>query len=381
MKKRFAALKKLGAGIGALAATAPFTMASALPTDGGIGLQPANSATAEEVHFFHNVILMPVMVIISAFVLGLLLWVMVRYNAKSNPTPNKFSHNTLVEIIWTVIPIFILVGIAIPSFDLLYRQDVTPDGRQSVAQADGSSVAFTFDNAFQEESRNVRRAKHLQVLVDNGSGPQLLENKTDYTIEGLGEPEVVVVLNDAPQAGSNVIIRGGRSIDFRGDVTLAPTMTIKVNGFQWGWIYSYPDYGDFEFVSNMMPEDQTTPELYLFEVDNRVVVPVGETIRLAVTARDVLHAWAMPAFSTKIDAVPGRINETWFKADREGVFYGQCSEICGVAHSRMPIAVEVVSRPEFEAWVDSQRALAGMEPMFDANSIKVAQADADASAE
>jgi cytochrome c oxidase subunit 2 len=159
-------------------------------------------------------------------------------------------------------------------------------------------------------------------------------------------------------------------------------MTLKVNGYQWGWTYSYPDYGDFEFSSNMAAEDQTTPDRYRFEVDNRVVVPVGETIRVTTTARDVIHSWALPNFAIKIDAVPGRINETWFRAEREGVYYGQCSEICGVRHSFMPIAVEVVSRPAFEAWVDGQRALAGLDPMFETNKVKLAQAaDAGAAAE
>ncbi|HBK90861.1 MAG TPA: hypothetical protein DDZ68_04225 [Parvularcula sp.] len=153
-------------------------------------------------------------------------------------------------------------------------------------------------------------------------------------------------------------------------------MTLKVVGYQWGWSYSYPDFGDFEFASNMLPEEKTTPELYRFEVDNRVVVPVGETIRVVTTARDVIHSFALPNMAIKVDAVPGRLNETWFKADREGVFYGQCSEICGVRHSAMPIAVEVVSRPKFEAWVDSQRALAGMAPMFGADLGKFAAAPA-----
>ena len=142
-------------------------------------------------------------------------------------------------------------------------------------------------------------------------------------------------------------------------------MTLKVNGYQWGWTYSYPDFGDFEFSANMLPEEETTPELYRFATDNNVVVPVGQTIRVTTTARDVIHSWAMPNFAIKVDAVPGRINETWFKADREGMFYGQCSEICGVKHSFMPIAVEVVSMEKFQEWVDGQREAFGMEKMFD----------------
>src|SRR5690606_37062361 len=122
-------------------------------------------------------------------------------------------------------------------------------------------------------------------------------------------------------------------------------------------------------------EDQTTPDKYRFEVDNRVILPVGETIRVTTTAKDVIHSWALPNFAVKIDAVPGRINETWIRAEREGVYYGQCSEICGVRHSYMPIAVEFVSRPAFEAWIDGQRAVAGLDPMYQTDSVKLAQAD------
>lgn len=375
----------------ALAAIAASTLAAtgaamAEMTPGGISLQPAESLVAQDVHFFHNVVLMPIITAISLFVLGLLLWVIVRFNSKANPTPQKFSHNTLVEIVWTVIPVMILVIIALPSFDLLYKEDVTPDGKQTVVAADGAATQFAFDNDFPDR-RMARRAEHIQVLLSNGNGVSRLKHKADYRLDGLGEAQVVVAMNEAPPAGSRVIIRGGQStenvagcgafaryFDFcEKNIALAPTMTLKVNGYQWGWAYSYPDFGDFEFASNMVAQDLTIPGDRL-EVDNRVVVPVGETIRVTTTARDVIHSWAMPVFALKIDAVPGRINETWFKAEREGVFYGQCSEICGVKHSFMPIAIEVVSRADFEAWVDSQRALAGMEPMF-GEDVKLAQAE------
>jgi cytochrome c oxidase subunit 2 len=141
-------------------------------------------------------------------------------------------------------------------------------------------------------------------------------------------------------------------------------MTLKVTGRQWGWTYSYPDFGDFDFLSDMLPKEQTTPELYLLAVDNPVYIPVGETIRITTTASDVIHSFALPNFAVKIDAIPGRFNETWIKADKPGVYYGQCSEICGIRHAYMPIEVRAVSRPEFEAWVDAQRELNGMEPMF-----------------
>ena len=343
-------------------------------------MQPANSALAEEVHFFHNVILMPIITIISVFVLALLLWIVFRYNAKANPVPRKFSHNTLIEVIWTGVPILILLGIALPSFELLFKEDVIPDGKQVVVQGDGQTVDFVFANDF-PETRMVRRASHLQVIVDDGAEQRQLKYRTDYRVDGFGEADLVVSMETPPSAGDRVIIRGGRSVDHYGNVTLAPTVTIKAIGKQWSWIHSYPDFGDFEVFSNMAAKDQTTPDLYRLEVDNRVLVPVGETIRLATTAEDVIHAWALPAFAVKIDAVPGRINETWFKADREGVFYGQCSEICGIRHSFMPIAIEVVSRPAFEAWVDEQRAFAGLSPMFELNDVKLAQGETSAVAE
>ncbi|GJL94029.1 MAG: hypothetical protein DHS20C05_04340 [Hyphococcus sp.] len=342
-------------------------------------MQPANSGVAEEVHFFHNVILMPIITVISLFVLALLIWIILRYNKKANPVPRKFSHNTLIEVIWTGIPILILLVIALPSFELLFKEDVTPDGKQVVAVGDGQTVNFVFDNDFPAR-RMVERGGHLQVIIDDGAEQRTLKRRADYGVEGFGEAEIVVSFDQPPAPGERVIIRGGRSKDSRGDIVMAPTMTLKATGKQWSWVHNYPDFGDFEVFSQMATEDQTTKELYRLEVDNRIVVPVGETIRLTTTADDVIHAWAMPAFAVKIDAVPGRINETWFKADREGVFYGQCSEICGVRHSFMPIGIEVVSRPAFEAWIDSQRELAGMAPMFDTNEMKLAQGSVDADA-
>lgn len=386
-------MKKLIAGFSALGVWAAAT-ASAQIKSGGIAMQPANSALAEEVHFFHNGILLPIITVISLFVLMLLLWVMVRYNAKANPTARKFSHNTLVEIIWTAFPILILLVIALPSFELLYKEDVIPDGKQVVAAGDGQTVDFVFANDFPPR-RMVKRRSHLQVMIADPSGTRTLAYGDDYSVDGMGETDLVVSFAEPPAPGARVIIRGGRStqnvsgcpmasryLDLCDkEIVMAPTMTLKVTGYQWGWIYSYPDFGDFEYSSNLLAKDQTTAALYLREVDNHVVVPVGETIRVTTTAKDVIHAWALPAFAIKIDAVPGRINETWFEAKREGVFYGQCSEICGIKHAFMPIAVEVVSRPAFEAWVDNQRALAGMEPMFETDEVKLAKAGASAAAE
>lgn len=361
-------IKSLAASLAASAGTLGIASAFAQdgPVDKGYKLLPANSAVAEEVHQFHNVILVPMMFGISLFVLALLAYVVFRFRAKANPNARQFHHNTLVEILWTGIPIIILLIIALPSFDLLFKEDVIPDGRQVVVQADGTNTEFLFANDFPEK-RMVARADHLKVYIDDGNGERLLKRRADYKAEGLGGPEIKVVFNEAPARGEAVIIRGGRSIVGTGknkEVALAPFMTLKVTGNQWSWTYSYPDFGDFDFLSSMLPEDQTTPELYRFEVDNRVVVPVGQTIRITTTASDVIHSWAMPNFAVKVDAVPGRINETWFNAKREGIFYGQCSEICGIKHSFMPIAVEVVSMEKFEQWVDAQRGELGMDAMF-----------------
>ena len=359
----------ISAGLAAAAAIgAALAQTSGLPVDGGKGMLPAASKLAEEVHFFHNGVLMPIITVICVFVLALLLWVVARYNAKTNPTPKKFSHNMTVEVIWTIGPIIILLFIALFSFDLLFKEDVIPDGKQIVAEADGSTNVFAFDNDF-PASRMAAAGRHVQVFLGSAGGAVGLTPGKDYALSGLGTPTVSVTLKETPAAGDKLVVRMGRSLVGAGadkEIALAPSITLKAIGYQWGWTYSYPDFGDFEFSSNMAKKEDTTPELYRFEVDNRVVVPVGETIRVVTTARDVIHAWALPNFAIKIDAVPGRINETWFKADQEGVYYGQCSEICGVRHSAMPIAVEAVSRPAFEAWVNAKRVESGMEPMFGA---------------
>lgn len=387
MKRLFSFLT----GLSVLAASAAY----ALPEPGAVHLVPPASALAEEVHFFHDGILLPIITAICLLVLGLLLFIIVRFNSRANPTPSKNSHNTLLEVVWTGVPIIILLIIALPSFELLFKEDVTPDGKQVVSRGDGQTVDFVFSNDF-PPSRTVSRPQYLQVMLDSGAERRRLKYKTDYTVEGWGEPEVVVSLKQPAPAGASVIMRGGRSTEnvagcpmskryfdaCQKDVVLAPTMTLKVTGYQWNWSYAYPDFGDFEIFSNMKPEDQTTPDMYRFEVDNRVILPVGETIRVTTTAKDVIHSWALPNFAIKIDAVPGRINETWIRSDSEGVFYGQCSEICGIRHSFMPIAVEFVSRPAFDAWIDGQRDLAGLDPMYVTDKVNLAQAhDAGAAAE
>ncbi|WP_395942706.1 cytochrome c oxidase subunit II [Brevundimonas sp.] len=235
------------------------------PTPGGIDLQPAAAPLKHDAIWFHNIVLMPIIVAITLLVLGLLAWIVFRYNRKSNPTPARWSHNTTVEIIWTVLPVLILVGISLFSFRLLFAY------------------------------------------------------------------------HDMP----------------------TPDVTVKVTGNQWNWAYEYPDQGVPEYISNMVQEDELAERglphsLYRLAATEPMVVPVGKTVQLVITASDVIHAVALPAFGLKTDAVPGRINTTWFKAERTGIFYGQCSELCGVDHAFMPIEIHVVTQAEFERWVVSK---------------------------
>ncbi len=230
--------------------------------DGRMALQDQFTPIGEEAAWFHNAILMPVITAICIFVLALLIYVMIRFRRAANPIPSRTTHNTLIEVIWTLVPVIILVIIAVPSIKLLANQYSPPEA----------------------------------------------------------------------------------------------DLTVKVIGNQWYWTYQYPDNGDFELVSNMLPDDEAKRrgEPRLLAVDERMVVPAGATVKLIVTSADVIHAFAMPAFWNKIDAVPGRLNETWFKVDRPGVYYGQCSELCGARHAYMPIAVEVVPPAQFAAWVASK---------------------------
>jgi len=236
----------------------PGVALAAQPRPWQTGFQDAATPLMEQITSFHNLLLV-IIVAITVFVLLLLVWVALKFNAKANPTPSKTTHNTMIEVLWTVIPVVILVVIAVPSFKLLYKVDVIP--------------------------------------------------KAD--------------------------------------------MTIKATAHQWYWNYEYSDHGKFTFDANMVATEDLKPgQPRLLETDNRIVVPVGTVVRLQVTAGDVIHAWAMPAFGVKIDAVPGRLNETWFgPVKQEGVYYGQCSELCGINHGFMPIAVEVVSKEKFDAWV------------------------------
>ena len=232
------------------------------PVSGGMDLQPAASQIRRDVISFHDNILLPIIVAIVLLVLGLLIVVMVRFNKRANPVPARFSHNTPVEVAWTVIPVLILMFIAIFSFKLLFEE------------------------------------------------------------------------HDMPK----------------------PDLTVKVVGRQWNWDYEYPDQKIAAYTSTPMSEiDAANNHVpYLLASTAPLVAPLGKVVRIQVTAEDVIHSFSVPAFGVKIDAIPGRLNQTWFKADRTGTFYGQCSQLCGINHAYMPIEVKVVTQPEFEAWVASK---------------------------
>lgn len=240
------------------------------PQPEGIGLQTAASPVKLQMEYFHNDILLPIITGITIFVMMLLLWVMVRYNAKANPVPSKTTHNIFIEVVWTVIPILILIVIGVPSLKLLYYTERSPEQTE---------------------------------------------------------------------------------------------MTLKVTGHQWYWEYTYPDAGGLTFSSYMKPRTELLPgEPRLLETDRRVVLPVDTNIKIIVTAADVIHSWAVPALGVKRDAMPGRLNETWVKITTPGVYYGQCSEICGTDHAFMPIAIEAVSKEAYAAWVAKEQAAAGLTP-------------------
>jgi len=253
----------LGLGAGALAGLfASAGSALALPYNWQTGFQPAVTPVMARIEEFHTFVLY-IITLVTLFVLVLLVWIIIRYNKRANPVPSKVSHNTLLEVIWTVLPVVILVVIAIPSFKLLYYEaDIPP---------------------------------------------------SDVTIKAIGK--------------------------------------------QWYWTYEYQTNGDFQFDSLGLSDDKAKAanEPRLLGVDNVVVVPVNKVIRVVTTGADVIHSWAVPQFGVKMDAVPGRLNETWFEATQEGTFYGQCSELCGAHHAFMPIEVKVVSQSAFEAWAASAK--------------------------
>ncbi|SEP84656.1 cytochrome c oxidase subunit 2 [Devosia sp. YR412] len=257
------------------------------PLPGQFHLQRSVTPIMDSITAFHDGILMWSISLIVALVLALLVWIVIRYNAKRNPVPAAFTHNTAIEVVWTVLPIVALIVIAIPSFGVLSDQLTTPDGERKYL---GSNI-FSF-----------------------------------------GEVEVP-----------------------------APELTIKATGQQWYWDYEYVDQG-VALTSIMMNETDRTAtkpnQPRLLAVDNELVVPVDTTVRLQVTAdpMGVIHAFAVPSFGVKIDAVPGRLNETWFNARETGLYYGQCSELCGKDHAFMPIAVRVVTKDEFAAYMTAFQA-------------------------
>ncbi|MBA17227.1 MAG: cytochrome c oxidase subunit II [Sphingomonas sp.] len=264
------------------------------PVSRAIGLQEQYSVIGNDGLWFHNWVLLPVLILISVFVLALLGWVIFRYRRAANPVPSKTSHNTTIEVVWTLVPVLILLAIAVPSIRLL--------------------------------------AKQYEPAPDNA-------------------------------------------------------VTLKAIGNQWFWSYEYPDNGDISFSSNLLKErnqveagqryrtDADGPRL--LATDNRVVLPVNTPIRLITTANDVIHSWAIPAFWVKLDAVPGRLNETTFEIKEPGIYYGQCSELCGARHGFMPITVEAVSPEEYAAWVRAKGGtMPGDEAAAEAASNETAEANA-----
>jgi cytochrome c oxidase subunit II len=251
-----------------------------------LGMQDAATPIMEEINGFHNYLLVWITVI-AAFVLVLLIIIMVRFNARANPTPSRVTHNTLLEVLWTVIPIFILIAIGVPSFRLLFHELIIPPS----------------------------------------------------------------------------------------------DVTVKATGKQWYWTYSYPDSGKFEFDSLMLQDkDRKEGQPRLLAVDNEMVVPINKVVRVQTIGAEVIHSFTVPSFGIRIDAVPGRLNETWFKATREGVYYGQCSELCGRDHAFMPIAVRVVSEQAFKEWVDAANARPEWKTAGSDRAAPTAVADANASA-
>ncbi len=282
-------LRSFGIALGAAMALAPGLAQAAAghPSPGEIGLQDSVTPIMDSIHAFHDGILLWTAVLISVLVALLLIVIIVRFNAKSNPVPSRFTHNTLLEVVWTALPVIVLVIIAIPSFAVLTDQLTMPDG--------------------------VR--KYL---------------------------------------GSNIFSFGSVEVP-------APAVTIKATGAQWYWNYTYVDQNK-NFDSNILDETarlaQTPVQPRLLAVDNMLIVPVNATVRMQVTSdpSGVIHAFAVPSFGVIIDAVPGRLNETWFNARKEGVYYGQCRELCGKDHAFMPIAVRVVSQAVYDTWLKAFEA-------------------------
>jgi len=254
-------------GTAALLASAMAAPATAAiigaPQPGQIGFLPANSPIQVDIEWFHNVILLPVTIGISLFVLALLAYVVMRFNERAHPVASRTTHNGPLEIAWTIAPVLVLVVIAVPSFRLLAQQLIIP----------------------------------------------------------------------------------------------APDMTLKVTATQWHWNYGYPkSEGGFSFDSLIKEDKDLKPgDIRLLSVDNAAYVPVGKVVEVDVVSQDVIHSFSIPSFGVKIDAIPGRLNKAWFKAEREGVFYGQCSNICGIDHAFMPIEIHVLSQDAYQAWLEGAK--------------------------
>lgn len=254
------------------------------PVPSGTALQTPATALAREVVFLDN-LLLAIIIPITIFVTGLLIYVIVRHNRTANPEPATFTHNTRLEVAWTVVPALILLFIALFTFPALRHQQIMPEA----------------------------------------------------------------------------------------------DVTIKVTGYQWYWGYEYVDHG-VEFSQFMLERDELadfgyTDDLYLLATDTAMVVPVGRNVVLQVTAADVIHSWTIPAFGVKQDGIPGRLAELWFNAEEEGIYFGQCSELCGINHAYMPITVKVVSEAEYIAWLERQGADLANAPDWILNHARLAYAD------
>ncbi len=250
----------------------PFALAQEVvgaPRPWETGMQKSFSPIKDKIIDLHDLVL-AIITVITVFVAALLIWVVFRYNSEKNPTPSQTSHNTILEISWTVIPVLILVVMAIPSFRLIYYQDRTPD----------------------------------------------------------------------------------------------PDMTIKVTGHQWYWEYTYPDQGNVDIESRYVADEDLKPgQLRLLDVDNQLVIPVNKKIRVLTTSGDVIHSFFIPSFGVQRYAIPGRTIETWMEANQIGTFYGECNQICGTNHSRMPISVRAVSDADFKTWIDQAKKAASVAPL------------------
>ena len=259
----------VGAGVVGSGLTTAAVAGTGQPSHWQMGMQNPATDMAEAINWFHNVLVNPIIIGIAAFVLVLMIYVMYTFSEKRNPKPSTTTHNQLLEVAWTVIPVLVLIAIAVPSFKLLYAQ-------------------YNFPK---------------------------------------------------------------------------PDLTIKATGNQWNWTHSYPDQGGFSFTTVMLNDEERAalikkgiPAPRLLSVNNEIFVPVNKVVHVLVTASDVIHNWTVPSFGSKVDAVPGRVTAIWFKARQEGVFYGQCSELCGKDHAFMPLAIRVVSDAVFAEWTEAVKA-------------------------